>query len=206
MYSKWLSLFIAWVILLLQPLNALSQTPTRQISAESGKWSLYVGLGMGYFFEHYDVFIPTTGGAYDERKVLSHLFIQVPVSVQYRRRYELEIRHFSVLQFGYYHPLENFSINTIGLGINPLAFLNEKLSHTFFIKVNGGVSNRCDCGNYVPYKRPGLGWMGLQLHYRTKIRNNIYLSIGAENSGILSPVKDKTNMTSWTAGVAMRLF
>jgi hypothetical protein len=48
--------------------------------------------------------------------------------------------------------------------------------------------------------------MGLQLHYRTKIRKNIYLSIGAENSGILSQVKDKTNMTSWTAGVAMRLF
>jgi hypothetical protein len=206
MNRKYLPLCIVLLVLFIQPKTALCQAPAGQLSAESDKWSLYVGLGMGYLPFQYDEFSPTTGGAYDERKVFSIMSIQVPVSVQYRRRYELEIRHFSVLQFGYYHPLENFSINTIGLGINPLAFLNEKLSHTFFIKINGGVSNLCACGNDVFYKQSGLAWIGLQLHYRTKIRKNIYLSIGAENSGILSQVKDKTNMTSWTAGVAMRLF
>jgi hypothetical protein len=135
MNRKYLPLCIVLLVLFIQPKTALCQAPAGQLSAESDKWSLYVGLGMGYLPFQYDEFSPTTGGAYDERKVFSIMSIQVPVSVQYRRRYELEIRHFSVLQFGYYHPLENFSINTIGLGINPLAFLNEKLSHTFFIKI-----------------------------------------------------------------------
>jgi hypothetical protein len=48
MQSSWSIVYIVMLVLFIQPKTALCQTPTGQLSAESGKWSLYVGLGMGY--------------------------------------------------------------------------------------------------------------------------------------------------------------
>jgi hypothetical protein len=203
--KKWISLSL--LLMFCSGLKYLKgQDSNPSVLDNKKNFTFHLGLYLGYLPINYDDFVPVTGGYYDETKVLNEFFVQVPFSIQYKNRFEFELRHFSILQFGHYHTFENFSINTVALGFNPLSFARTKRDQSLFLKLNYGISDFCSCGNDVPYTYANLNVLGAQVNYRFELLNNLFFSFGIENSVILNKIEGKYAWTSWSTGLAMRLF
>lgn len=172
---------------------------------KESKWSSYIGMGVGYLPFGYHEFTPPAGVYYRDA-VFNELFNAAFINLIYKDMFMLENRLQFTHSFGYYHDYYNTFYNHIYLGFNPLPLISKNtVTHSLYIKYGYGVTNNCNCGDDVPYRRPGMVSRGFQIDYLTPLNDFLKLHISLGNNNISTDIPGKYNFTHWHIGIAMRL-